>query len=162
MNYITTLITIVLVTSLNGQKRKNIDSYIGDDGFNYRVGQTISLNEGSDTDGTFNYVKTMGIDGNTERAGTYMANRKIKILRIREVNTKTRNDITLNCRMGITSVIVDLKSAIRNCEIGPCKKNAPVVQSSKYDRLEKVKKLYDNGVLTKDEYESEKNKLLNE
>ncbi|PRM96370.1 SHOCT domain-containing protein [Aliarcobacter cryaerophilus] len=37
----------------------------------------------------------------------------------------------------------------------------PINEESKYNNLEKIKKLYDNGVLTEEEYLIEKDKLLN-
>lgn len=36
-----------------------------------------------------------------------------------------------------------------------------ITQSNKYDDLEKIKKLLDDGILTRDEFEIEKNKILN-
>lgn len=39
--------------------------------------------------------------------------------------------------------------------------DAAEVSSPKYDDLEKIKKLHDNGVLNDTEYESEKSKILN-
>jgi hypothetical protein len=47
--------------------------------------------------------------------------------------------------------------------IGKSTKTPDVIEVStqKYDNLEKIKKLYDNGVLNDAEYESEKSKLLN-
>lgn len=43
----------------------------------------------------------------------------------------------------------------------PSIKNSLNISNNKYDELEKLKKLYDDKVLTKEEFESEKSRILN-
>ena len=38
---------------------------------------------------------------------------------------------------------------------------APVSSEDKYDQLRKIKKLYDEGILTEEEFTAEKKKILN-
>jgi len=46
--------------------------------------------------------------------------------------------------------------------IKPKPTSQPVSTESKYDRLEKLKSLFDSGALTAEEYEAEKKKVLDE
>ena len=43
----------------------------------------------------------------------------------------------------------------------PSIKNSLNISNNKYDELEKLKKIYDDKVLTKEEFESEKSRILN-
>ena len=61
----------------------------------------------------------------------------------------------------IINYTLDIEGAISSCEIKNCIKDRKDISlNDKYDKLAKIKKLFDEGILTKEEYESEKKKIL--
>jgi len=55
---------------------------------------------------------------------------------------------------------IDIELAIHNCEIVDCEPSTSTQVIDKYDKLRKIKKLYDEGVLTEQEFLKEKKKIL--
>jgi len=74
----------------------------------------------------------------------------------------------LHLRTGSMKIIVDVEAALKSCEI-ECVKTQKIEivggqttapSEDKYDKLAKIKKLLDSGVLTQAEYDAEKKKIL--
>ncbi|AXT19784.1 hypothetical protein D7030_01335 [Flavobacteriaceae bacterium AU392] len=143
-------------------------SYLASNGVTYKVGEFYELNKGSDTNGKFVHANIGGwaISLDTEANRLPAANRglRFKLKRIRRYNGRNFRGVMFTIGGGnITNYILDIEGAIETCEIKPCKEktNGIVVKSDKYDQLAKLKELLDNGTLTKEEYETEKKKILN-
>jgi len=66
---------------------------------------------------------------------------------------------------GLPTCDIWIEEAIASCEVTPCndsKSNGASPQFSVADELTKLKKLLDDGAITKKEYEAQKKKLLGE
>ena len=90
----------------------------------------------------------------------------VKLKKIKSFQHKTLgNSVVFTVGGGnITNYTLDIENAIATCEVEICN-NAKVVnisKSDKYDQLAKLKKLLDQGILTKEEYHIEKTILLNQ
>ncbi len=63
---------------------------------------------------------------------------------------------------------IDIENAIRSGELIvpdeflPKDKSQHLNQETKYDRLKKIKELKDSGVLSEDEFQKEKDKIMSE
>ena len=157
-------IFLLFIVSGNAQK-KQIGIYKADNGVTYRLKDEIHLNVGSDTNAAFNYVTTPMAQDDSKSGGRHLANRVFKIIGIEKYNGKRRTGVKFVARKGLLLVHIDIINAIRTCEVTPCTQttsSSPVVinESDKYDKLKKLKDLYDDGVLNKDEYEAEKQRVL--
>ena len=60
--------------------------------------------------------------------------------------------------------MVYIEDAIASCEVLPCndQNEATAKEDYKYDKLKKLKSLLDEGVLTQQEFDSERKKVLDE
>ena len=157
-------IFLLFVVSGNAQK-KQIGIYKADNGVTYRLKDEIHLNVGSDTNASFNYVTTPMSQDDSKSGGRHLANRVFKIIGIEKYDGKRRTGVKFVARKGLLLVHIDIINAIRTCEVTPCTQKSstpPVVinESDKYDKLKKLKDLYEDGVINKDEYEAEKQKIL--
>lgn len=165
-----TLLTIILLTFhiANGQKkREKLEEYTASNRITYKIGDEIKLGRGSDTNGKFVYVKIGGwaVSTNPEnnRLGAANAGLIVTVKKINKYNYKRYKGVYLTIGGGnITNYTMDLENAISTCEVENCTKESEVAQSTsdKYDQLGKLKKLFDDGVLTEKEYEAEKKKIL--
>lgn len=164
------IVTIFLVLHVFAQKKKNSLDYIETStGWTINLGDTVQLGTGSLPKGIFKYVtnasatKAIEIKQNGSTINTDPALednykfRKLKVLQI-------PNTQTLVVKNGLAGRLsIDVEPAIASGElIKPKQKKEIVVvnQGSTADELAKIKKLYDEGVLTKEEYEAQKKKLL--
>jgi hypothetical protein len=131
-------------------------------------GDIIQLGQGSNADKNFIYVH----DFEMTTAPNSYANKKFEILQLKETEDKLNGKEYYAIFIGeLFRYKVDLANAIKYGEvigINNIKFNQPntpgvkVIQpkQSVADELLKLKKLYDAGVLTKEEYEAQKKKLL--
>ncbi|GGG29303.1 hypothetical protein GCM10011344_32690 [Dokdonia pacifica] len=150
-------------------KSGRVKVYKASNGITYKVGEFYELNEGSDTNGKFVHANIggWGISTNAEanRLGASNRNLRFKLKKIRVYNGRNFRGVIFTIGGGnITNYTLNIEGAISTCEILPCTPKEPSVivnQTDKYDQLAKIKKLYDEGVLTKEEYEAEKKKILN-
>lgn len=159
-------------------KREKKDSYKASNGKTYKIGDTITLGRGSNTNDRFNYLQAGGIlnamalgtlsDGAYAMSGERnMAGQNVIIKKIKKETSKRAGERTFFV-VGIGSVTnanLFIEDAISTCEIKDCiekKQDAGSGTGDKYDRLKKIKELKDSGVLSEEEYNSEKNKILAE
>lgn len=131
-------------------------------------GDIIQLGQGSNANKNFIYVH----DFENETAPNTYANKKFEILQLKVTEDKINGKEYYAIFLGdLFRYEIDLTNAIKFGEIiaiNNVKINQPGTQSvnviqpkqSVADELLKLKKLYDAGVLTKDEYEAQKKKLL--
>lgn len=154
------LITAILFsTHLYGEQ---LGSYKASNGKLYELGDTIKLSRGSGNNGSFVYLSVGGIgfaaNGGTGSQVNYtFANTNVVVKKIKK-DLSGRVFFSVGGG-GLTNYTLDIENAISMCEIVDCnstKQNSP----SKLDELKKLKELLDAGVLTQDEFNAEKAKLL--
>lgn len=159
-------LALLCVNSLSAQKTKKIEEYAATNGVTYKVGDEIKLGRGSDTNGRFVYVMmggwAMSTNPEENRLGAANAGLLVTIKKIKKYNYKRFKGVYFTVGGGnITNYLLDIENAIATCEIEDCTSTGDnTVEVDKYDQLAKLKKLLDEGVLTKEEFELEKKKIL--
>ncbi|UJH90909.1 SHOCT domain-containing protein [Antarcticibacterium sp. 1MA-6-2] len=170
------LLALLTLNAVQAQKKvEKLDEFTASNGITYKVGDEIKLGRGSDTDGRFVYVNMGGwgtvlaatsdanYNAEQNRLGAANSGLIVTIKKIKKYDQKRYKGVYFTVGGGnITNYVIDIENAIATCEVENCKDNENIAQSStdKYDQLEKIKKLFDNGVLSKEEYEAEKKKVL--
>ena len=165
-----TLLVIIsfLFISVSAQKALRLNEYKALNGKVYRVGDSLKLGRGSGNNGSFVYVtfNTLGyaLTNSNAYVGAPYAGAIVNIKKIKKYAYKHYKGVYFTVSAGtISNLIIKIEDAIATGEvITGNKKQSAVSTEDKYDKLIKLKKLLDNGVLTKEEYETEKAKILNE
>lgn len=150
-------------TSTGGYKAVN--------GITYNVGDIVKLGNGSGTNGAFLYLQLGGwaaVAGYNSKEGQDQlnigrgyANTQVTIKKIRQGRVSGVNKYYFVVDGGnISNYNLVIDDAIFNCEVLPCKQPASNKEVSKADELIKLKKLLDDGVISKEEFDKEKAKLL--
>lgn len=164
------LIPIIAQTQIAGIRTKeNLVLY---DSIIVKPGDTLYLGKGSDTRGNFIYIYQpanflVGMEESSldrRYAGKFF---KVKHFR-KEKSKKTGEKMVGVVSYGGLNYVADIENAIDAGEIiainsrrfGKEAVPVEVKSSSIADELAKLKKLYDDGAITKDEYEQAKKKLL--
>jgi hypothetical protein len=152
------------------------DGYIASNGITYRIGDTIRFGYGSGANKDFIFVTAAG--GVAAIAGTYgqkttasFANKWAIIKKIRSSKISMHDNGKLSflanlAGTGMMQVNIFIEDAIQLCEVIPCKEkeeNSVIIQNnfSVADELKKFKELLDTGVITQEEFDIQKSKLLN-
>lgn len=155
-------------SSLKAQKAEQLEEFTASNGITYKIGDQVKLARGSDTNGKFVYVNIGGwaISSNPEqnRLPATNAGLIVTIKKIKRYDTKRYKSVIFIIGGGnITNYTMDIENAIATCEIENCKKGESVAQNpdDKYEKLKKLKELFDQGALTEKEYAEEKKKILN-
>ena len=168
------LLTFLFLLLPFALKAEEIKLYKATNDIIYHVGDTVRLGRGSSYDGTFQYVNLGGFiafqfkDPRRDKKQlnapeTFASNsgiiKKIKMQR----GGPDANRVTFVTDFkGPVNYNLYIEDAIATCEVTPCPKTGQVTsQGDKFDQLKKLKALFDSGALTKEEYETEKKKLLN-
>ena len=178
MRKILILACTVVALIFNAQQIQKSQVYAASNGITYKVGDTITLGKGSGMNGHFAYVQMGGffnamasMNGNysdvsagldRNYAGTNLVVKKIKTFKDKRGTNKTHFVVGGG---NITNYNLMIEDAIYTCEVKDCKdtKKVEVVSAeSKYDKLKKVKELKDAGVLSDEEYNEEKKKIMKE
>lgn len=168
------LFLMIILVSLNSASlaQKQLKLLVVDKDWTINIGDVIQLGVGSNPDCSFKYVT----------AGKFLDAVKITKENGEQVNIKHDVDQSYNSgRHEVLKIYKDRTMVVKNgaagrftIEIDKAVKadeliptpTAPTVnvvnQGSVADELAKLKKLYDDGVLTKKEYEAQKKKLLNQ
>lgn len=149
----------------------DLDSVVCSYGWVIKVGQNINLGTGTMADKSFAYVGTTPnlLSTIPIPLGSSYAGLNLTVKRIVEKKFKGAKKIELVVSGGnIVNYRVQIEQAIEAGEILPPieyrKKVEPTViiqnNTSVADELVKLKKLYDDGLLSKEEFEAQKKKLL--
>lgn len=162
-------------------KRTKLKEYLASNNITYKIGDTITLGQGTALNGKFNYLQmggfgnTMSIiassmgsfnDGYAMGADRNMSGQKVIIKKIKqEKNNRGSEKVYFVVGMGnFTNGNLFIEDAIQTCEIKDCSRSVQdvnvVSKPDKYDSLKKIKELKDSGVLSQEEYEIEKSKVL--
>ena len=157
-------------------------------GFKIKEGDNLKVGIGSANDGAFNFIRisansmfqtyspnglnTRGAAANNALPANY-SGLNVEVKRIEKRGNKKRGFVyyAIVKTGSIARYEVDVENAIAKGEIivpdefMPVSKKAQVVVEAKQqisiaDELTKLKKLQDDGILTKEEYETQKKKLL--
>ena len=165
------LILIITLTGYIGfSQTTNLKEYKASNGITYKKGDKIKMARGSGINGSFVYLRIGGVMISSNIYQNQLppsyAGLSVKLKKIKSFQHKTLgNSVVFTVGGGnITNFTLDIENAIATCEVEICN-NAKVVnisKSDKYDQLAKLKKLLDQGILTKEEYHIEKTILLNQ
>lgn len=166
------VVSVFLLFSVQIQAQntvKKLKEFTASNGITYKIGDKIQLGRGSGTNGKFVYVSVggMGMSSNPDknRLGSANTGLLVTVKKIKKYDYKRYKGVYFTVGGGnITNYNLDIENAIATCEIKDCKNENDSTQSvpDKYDRIKKAKKLFDEGILTKEEYEAEKKKILSE
>lgn len=160
------------------------DSIVHKSGFVFYKGTEVKIGSGTMPDGSFKYIRIsasslMGYTSNTQNAANAanalppsFSGRNSEVLRLQRRGNKKfgYQDYAIIKLGAMARYEVDIDNAILSGEIdlpAEFKPKAKVLQvevkgasSSLADELIKLKKLLDDGILTKEEFEAQKKKLL--
>lgn len=146
---------------------KSVDEYKASNGITYKVGDLIQLGRGSGVNGQYVYVTLQKIDLSLNPYADQLqrgyAGLVVTIKEIKHSKFKKFEHVIFYIDMGdnIDNYVINIENAIATCEIKDCVKDEkPQSTDDKYNKLKKIKTLYDEGILTKGEYEAEKKKIL--
>lgn len=171
------LMTINLIYSQMGTSTSKNQTYAASNNLTYKVGDTITLGKGSGMNGRFAYLQMGGFfNAMAAMGGNYndvasgidrnYSGKNVVIKKIKQEKDRRGTNKTYFVVAGgnLTNYNLMIEDAIESCEVKDCKRptqNVNVVYAdSKYDKLKKVKELLDSGILTEEEYKTEKEKIM--
>lgn len=150
-------------------------------GFKIYEGLDLKIGTGSMNDGDFkfirtnaaslfNYSSTTGYQGLANQANSFKRSNSGLSFKIKKVMPRgnKKNGFVYYAKIG-TGMInyeIDIENAIRSGEIVvpeefmPKEKSQAQNSETKYDKLKKIKELKDSGVLSEEEFQKEKDKIM--
>lgn len=155
----------------NKNKYENLEEYKTSNGEVYKLGGRLKLNEGSAQNGNFVFITesangAMNFNPGAQLKAKYEGS-EIVIKQIIKYNLKRLNGtyFTIDIQGKMKSCIIDIENAIATCEVEKCNEKVQKVEvkgpvSDNYDKLKKLKTLLDEGILTQEEFDAEKKKIL--
>lgn len=162
--FLSVVLAVLFSSYCYSQQRVDENTYKSKSGMIFRVGDEVTLGYGSNFNKDFKYVVS-GLD--LTGIGAPWHSKKFTIKRIREYgNNKRGNTSYLIIGAGLMNFWIDIEGAIEFDEIvipdefKTKKTSQPQTIVSVADELTKLKKLLDDGVLTKEEFDAQKKKLL--
>jgi len=159
------------------------DTLTTSSGFKVHEGLELKIGTGSMNDGDFkfirtnaaslfNYYSTTGYQGLANQANSFRRSNSGLTFKVKKIMSRgnKRNGFVYYAKIGygLVNYEVDIENAIKAREILvpdeflPKEKSKYQNNESKYDRLKKIKELKDSGVLSDEEFEKEKSKIMNE
>jgi len=174
MKKILTLVFVLSIGFANAQT-STLKEYSASNGKIYKPGDSIKLGRGSDPQGNFRFLEMGGWgavmtynshkDASQFNIGRAYSGTNVVIKKIKQ--TKIRGSLkTFFVVAGgnITNYNLSIEDAIATCEIADCNEakntSGNNTGESNLDKLKKLKDLYDSGVLSKEEYEEKKKKII--
>lgn len=157
------------------RKKNDPNRYTASNGITYTIGDTVKLGMGSSPNGNFRYLNIGGWgavllynsnDGVEQfDIGRGYSGLNVNIKAIRYYKFKGATKVYFSVGGGnITNYILDIESAIATCEVVPCKGNnsgTTIIQPlSTADEIKKLHELKKDGIITEEEFEQQKQKLL--
>lgn len=145
------------------------------EGLDLKIG-TGSMNDGdfkfirTNASSMFNYYSTTGYQGLANQANSFKRSNSGLTFKVRKIMPRgnKRNGFVYYAKIGngIMNYEVDLENAIKSAEIIvpdeflPKEKSQNSNSETKYDKLKKIKELKDSGVLSDEEFQKEKDKIM--
>jgi len=162
--------------SLQAKKRRLETEYKASNNITYHIGDSVILGEGSMPNGNYKYLQMGGWAaglsydpkaGNDQfNIGRGLSGVPVIIKKIKSGRINGKEIVWFVVDGGnITSYTLNIEGAIYTCEVKLCNNNIVKTNkiddiNNKYEQLKKLKELYDSGILTKEEFDSEKEKIL--
>lgn len=170
------LIALFVFQSFNAQhKDEKLEEYTASNGITYKVGDEIILGEGKFEKGRFISVDLISSNYmTTNRSNRLQAKYKghtviVKKIRRYKIFKKDSSFVALKVKLvgELGNVTLDIESAIKLCEIEDCNKPETELKNTtsldnKIEQLKKLKELLDSGILTEEEFNAEKKKILDQ
>lgn len=157
------------------RKKNNPNAYTATNGITYRIGDTVKLGRGSSPDGHFRYLNIGGwasillYDSNrgSEQFDIDRSMSGLSVI-VKAINYyKFRGTTKVIFGVGggnITNYNLSIEDAIATCEVLPCnngQSGATIIQPlSTADEIKKLYELKKEGILTEEEFQQQKEKLL--
>lgn len=141
-------------------------AYPASNGITYFVDDKIRLGRGSAADGTYKYlvnIKKSATDTLKVNAERRLYDHNVRLKSIYREMVNGTEKVYFIVGGFTTNFNLSIEDAIASCEIADCHKmneQTTVQGFSAADELLKFKKLMDDGVITKEEFEAKKKKLL--
>lgn len=150
---------------------EKMEEYLASNGEVYKIGSRLKLNEGSAQNGNFIFITESSNDVMNFNPGAQLKAKyegtEIVIKQIKKYNLKRLDGtyFTIDIEGKMKNFIIDIENAIATCEVEKCNEKVQKVEISehipdKYDKLKKLKTLLDEGILTQEEFDAEKKKIL--
>lgn len=145
--------------------------YEASNGVKYKVGDWVEMGFGSAPNGGYHFM-TMGGFWGVMRFNAYgSANQldavkgfqgyKLQIIKMKTIHFMGQSKVCFVVKAPLSRYNLLIEDAIGKCEVLPCKSNQQVIQQlSAADEILKYKKLMDDGIITKEEFEAKKQQLL--
>lgn len=146
-------------------------------GLDLKIG-TGSMNDGdfkfirTNASSMFNYYSTTGYQGLANQANSFRRSNSGLTFKVKKIMTRgnKRNGFVYYVKIGsgLINYEMDIENAIKSGEIIipdeflPKEKAQIQNSETKYDKLKKIKELKDSGVLSDEEFQKEKDKIMNE
>jgi hypothetical protein len=152
-------------------------------GFKVYEGLDLKIGTGSMNDGDFkfirtnaswmfNYYSTTGYQGLANQANSFKRSNSGLTFKVKKIMTRgnKKNGFIYYAKIGsgMINYEVDLENAIKSGEIIvpdeflPKEKSQNQNSETKYDKLKKIKELKDSEVLSEEEFQKEKEKIMKE
>ncbi|MCS3530552.1 SHOCT domain-containing protein [Chryseobacterium sp. JUb7] len=157
-----------LTTSTGFKVYEGLDLKIGTGSMNDGDFKFIRTNAGS----IFNYYSTTGYQGLANQANSFRRSNSGLTFKVKKIMTRgsKKNGFVYYVKIGsgLINYEMDVENAIKSGEIIVPDKFLPKEKSqnqnseTKYDKLKKIKELRDSGVLSEEEFQKEKDKIMKE
>lgn len=182
--FIVVLFIVGICNAQNESKLEN-DTLKTSTGFKVYVDMELKIGTGSMNDGDFkfirtnatslmNYSSTTGYKGLANQANSFSRRNSGLNFKVKKIMSRgsKKNGYVYYAKIGqgLTNYEVDVENAIKFGELivpdeyMPKLKNQlqVITTETKYDKLKKIKDLKDSGVLSEDEFQKEKEKIMND
>ncbi|AZA91029.1 Uncharacterised protein [Chryseobacterium nakagawai] len=147
------------------------------EGLDLKIG-TGSMNDGdfkfirTNASSLFNYSSTTGYQGLANQANSFKRSNSGLSFKVKKIMSRgnKKNGFVYYAKIGsgLMNYEIDLENAIRSGELIvpddflPKEKSQRPNSETKYDRLKKIKELKESGVLSEEEFQKEKDKIMAE
>ncbi|AZA80750.1 hypothetical protein C1637_12000 [Chryseobacterium lactis] len=169
------------ITSAQTAPKFENDTLTTSTGFKVYEGLDLKIGTGSMNDGDFkfirtnassmfNYYSTIGYQGLANQANSFKRSNSGLTFKVKKIMLRgnKRNGFVYYVKIGsgLINYEIDLENAIRSGELiipdefSPKEKSQNVTSETKYDKLKKIKELKDSGVLSEEEFQKEKDKIM--
>lgn len=140
-------------------ERTECEVYIGSDGIQYKVGDTLKIGMPSGLR-TFAFVQSVDFMGTITYAAAAFANTEVVIKKIR-ISGSSRTGYKANFQTKATAVsnfFIDFESALKSSEL--IGKKGSISSTEAINELKKAKEKLDLGLITQEEYDKKKSELI--
>lgn len=154
------LLIIIVVIATSHAEAQELPEYTASNGVTYKPGDNIKMGRGSGNSGDFVYLVMGGMAQQNVIHKNY-AGRGVTLKRIKKFKSGGQDKVAFIVGGGnITNYNLFIEDAIATCEVEACNRQ-PVEAPDKFQKLKELKELLDSGALTQEEYDKEKQKILN-